>query len=191
MPRWTFAAPSPAKAEMPENARTWIGYVAMCVGMFMAILDIQVVASSLTTIQNALHIPRDQLSWIQTAYLMAEIIAIPLTAMLTRALSLRWLFALATAGFTLASFACAFAPDADILIAIRVAQGFCGGMLIPSAGAGNSGYHNRRRIRDDRANAGAGRRRLSHRDIFLALDIFNQRHSRRCRERAGGALRSR
>ncbi|HEX4534447.1 MAG TPA: DHA2 family efflux MFS transporter permease subunit [Rhizomicrobium sp.] len=117
---------------MPESARTWIGYVAMCVGMFMAILDIQVVASSLTTIQSALHIPRDQLSWIQTAYLMAEIIAIPLTAMLTRALSLRWLFALATVGFTLASFACAFAPDANVLIAIRVTQGFCGGMLIPS-----------------------------------------------------------
>ena len=51
----------------------------MCVGMFMAILDVQVVATSLPTIQHALHIAQDQMSWIQTAYLIAEIVAIPLT----------------------------------------------------------------------------------------------------------------
>ena len=45
----------------------------MCLGMFMAILDIQVVATSLPTIQDALEISRDAMSWIQTAYLIAEI----------------------------------------------------------------------------------------------------------------------
>ncbi|MEI9932673.1 MAG: hypothetical protein WDM89_19600, partial [Rhizomicrobium sp.] len=43
-------------------------------------------------IQHALAIPDDRISWIQTGYLIAEVIAIPLTGMLTRALSLRWLF---------------------------------------------------------------------------------------------------
>ncbi len=117
---------------MPDSARTWIGYIAMCLGMFMAILDIQVVASSLTTLEHALAIPADRISWVQTAYLMAEIIAIPLTAMLTRAFSLRWLFVGATAGFTLSSLACALSPDTNVLIAIRVVQGFFGGMLIPA-----------------------------------------------------------
>jgi DHA2 family multidrug resistance protein len=104
----------------------------MCIGMFMAILDIQVVASSLTNIQHALNIPDDKISWIQTAYLIAEVIAIPLTGMLTRALSLRWMFVAATGGFTLASIACALCTSADPLIALRVVQGFCGGMLIPA-----------------------------------------------------------
>ena len=117
---------------MTSTFRTWVGYVAMCIGMFMAILDIQVVASSLTNIQNALHIPDDKISWIQTAYLMAEVIAIPLTGMLTRALSLRWMFVAATAGFTLASIGCALCTGSDPLIALRVVQGFCGGMLIPA-----------------------------------------------------------
>jgi len=45
--------------------------------MFMAILDIQIVASSLPDMQIGLHIPSDQLSWIQTCYLIAEIVAIP------------------------------------------------------------------------------------------------------------------
>ncbi|MES1199125.1 MAG: DHA2 family efflux MFS transporter permease subunit [Pseudomonadota bacterium] len=118
--------------DAPSAARTWLGFLAMCLAMFMAILDIQVVASSLTTIGHALHVDADQLSWIQTAYLMAEVIAIPLTGWLTRALSLRWLFVAATAGFTLASFACALSTNIEALIAIRVVQGFFGGMLIPA-----------------------------------------------------------
>jgi DHA2 family multidrug resistance protein len=104
----------------------------MCIGMFMAILDIQVVASSLTNIQNALHIPADKISWIQTAYLMAEVIAIPLTGILTRAFSLRWLFVSATLGFVLTSILCSLCNGGDTLIAVRVLQGFCGGMLIPA-----------------------------------------------------------
>jgi DHA2 family multidrug resistance protein len=110
----------------------WLGFAAMCLGMFMAVLDIQVVASSLTAIQTALHIPLAQLGWIQTAYLMAEVVAIPLTGILTRALSLRMLFALATSGFVAASLACAMSPNFEFLIAARVVQGFFGGMLIPS-----------------------------------------------------------
>lgn len=110
----------------------WLGFAAMCVGMFMAVLDVQVVASSLTAIQTALHIPLGRLGWIQTAYLMAEVVAIPLTGILTRALSLRVLFAAATLGFVAASWACALSSGFDVLIAARVVQGFFGGMLIPS-----------------------------------------------------------
>ena len=58
---------------------TSVGFAMMCVGMFMAILDVQVVATSLPTIQNALDIPPDQMSWVQPAYLIAEVVAIPLT----------------------------------------------------------------------------------------------------------------
>lgn len=116
---------------MTKAARTWIGFAAMCIGMFMAILDIQVVASSLTNMQAALKISPDRMSWIQTGYLIAEVIAIPLTGWLTRALSLRWMFAAATAGFTLASIGCALCTSLEPLLFIRVIQGFCGGMLIP------------------------------------------------------------
>jgi DHA2 family multidrug resistance protein len=111
--------------------RIWIGFAAMCLGMSLAVLDIQIVASSFTTIQASFHVTPDQLSWIQTGYLMAEVIAIPLTGWLTRALSLRWMFAAATIGFTLASVACAACTSLSPFIALRVVQGFCGGMLIP------------------------------------------------------------
>ena len=110
----------------------------MCLGMFMAILDIQVVASSLTNIGAALLISRiPPLGWIQTGYLTAEIIAIPLTGLLTRAFTLRGLFMAAVQlGFTLASLGCAFSSGMAMLIGLRVVQGFCGGMLIPPVFSG-------------------------------------------------------
>ena len=58
--------------------RRWAGYIALCVGMFMAILDIQVVVTSLKTIEEALNIGADRMSWVQTSYLIAEVIAIPI-----------------------------------------------------------------------------------------------------------------
>jgi len=103
----------------------------MCVGMFMAILDVQVVATSLPTIQQALNIEQDQMSWIQTAYLIAEIIAIPLTGFLMRTLTMRGLFTIAVLAFTLASIACAMSESFLSLITFRVFQGFSGGTLIP------------------------------------------------------------
>jgi MFS transporter, DHA2 family, multidrug resistance protein len=115
----------------PVTVSTWIGFAMMCLGMFMAILDVQVVATSLPTIQSALAILPDHMSWVQTAYLIAEVIAIPLTGFLTRALSMRWLFVLAVAVFTLASLGCAASGSFAMLIAWRVLQGFSGGTLIP------------------------------------------------------------
>ena len=113
------------------GSKTWIGFTAMAVGMFMAILDIQIVASSLPEIQAGLGIPLDRLSWVQTAYLMAEIVAIPLTGWLSLMLSTRGAFVACVGGFTAASLACAAATGFWVLIPARVVQGFCGGALIP------------------------------------------------------------
>jgi MFS transporter, DHA2 family, multidrug resistance protein len=117
-------------APAPQLA-AWAGFAAMCVGMFMAILDIQVVATSLPAIQSALNVRQEQMSWIQTSYLIAEVIAIPLTGLLTRALTMRWLSVLSTAAFTLASIGCAFSGSFEVLLFWRVLQGFTGGLLIP------------------------------------------------------------
>ena len=120
----------------PARVATWFGFVLMCLGMFMAILDIQVVATSLPTIQHALAISPDAMSWIQTAYLIAEITAIPLTGWLTRVLTLRWLFVIAIFVFTVTSVGCAFSGSFASLVTFRVLQGFAGGTLIPAVFSG-------------------------------------------------------
>ena len=66
------------------------------------------------------------------AYLFSEVIAIPLTGLFTRVLTLRWLFALGVALFTAASIGCAFSGNFAVLLVFRVVQGFSGGVLIPA-----------------------------------------------------------
>jgi DHA2 family multidrug resistance protein len=115
---------SAAASDDAPSAAIWAGFLLMCLGMFMAILDVQVVATSLPAIQEALRISRDAMSWIQTAYLIAEVIAIPLAGFLTGTLTLRWLFASAVGLFTLSSVGCAFSRDFSALLGFRLVQGF-------------------------------------------------------------------
>jgi MFS transporter, DHA2 family, multidrug resistance protein len=118
--------------QMP-SVKQRIGFVAARVGMFMAILDIQIVASSLNEIQAGVSATPDEISWVQTAYLIAEVIMIPLSGMLTRWLSTRLTFVLSCTAFTLASIGCAMAQTIEQLIVLRAIQGFVGGAMIPIA----------------------------------------------------------
>ena len=100
--------------------------------MFMAILDIQIVSASLAEIQAGLSASSDEISWVQTSYLIAEVIMIPLSGFLGRLMSTRVLFTLSAAGFTLASMLCATATNIEQMIVYRAIQGFIGGGMIPS-----------------------------------------------------------
>jgi DHA2 family multidrug resistance protein len=107
-------------------------FVVMCAGMFIALLDIQIVASSLQDIGGGLSAAQDQISWVQTAYLIAEIVVIPLSGWLTRVLSTRWLFAISAAGFTAASLLCGLAWNIESMILFRALQGMLGASMIPT-----------------------------------------------------------
>ena len=104
----------------------------MVFGMFMAILDIQIVSASLQQIQAGLSASSDEVTWVQTAYLIAEVIMIPLSGFLSRAFSTRIVFAVSAAGFTLMSYFCSRATTIDEMILWRAAQGFIGGGMIPT-----------------------------------------------------------
>ena len=119
-------------AEPHVTPRRLIAFFALVFGMFMAILDIQIVSSSLSQIQAGLSAAPDEVSWVQTSYLIAEVIMIPLSGMLSRVLSTRWMFAISAAGFTVMSVACAFATSIHQMIVFRALQGFIGGGMIPT-----------------------------------------------------------
>ena len=116
----------------PIPLRRLLAFVAMCFGMFMAFLDIQIVSSSLNEIQAGLSASADEIPWVQTAYLIAEVIAIPLSGFLSRALGTRILFATSAAGFTLASIMCGTASSIGSMILWRAIQGFIGGGMVPT-----------------------------------------------------------
>ncbi|MBN2752820.1 MAG: DHA2 family efflux MFS transporter permease subunit [Rhodospirillaceae bacterium] len=113
------------------SPRLLLGFLAMVVGMFMAILDIQIVAASLSEIQAGLAASADEIVWVQNSYLIAEVIMIPLSGYISRALGMRWTFVISSGGFTLASMGCAMATNMSQMIILRVVQGFIGGAMIP------------------------------------------------------------
>ena len=115
------------------DARTWIAVFAGMLGAFMAVLDIQITNSSLRDILGALSATQEEGSWISTAYLCAEIVVIPMTALFVRALGQRRYLMMTTALFLVFSTMCGAAWSLSSMIVFRMLQGFTGGALIPMA----------------------------------------------------------
>ncbi len=129
------AAPATAPApgsERHASLRDWAGVLAMVFGMFLAIMDIQIVTSSLAQIQGGLSATSDEIGWVQTSYLIAEVVMIPLSGTLSRLLSTRVLFVISAVGFTVMSAMCATATSLGQMIVYRAAQGFIGGAMVPT-----------------------------------------------------------
>lgn len=126
-------ASRPAGELERADAAAWLAVAAGTLGALMATLDISIVNSSLPTIQGEIGASGTEGTWIATAYLVAEIIIIPLAGWLERVFGLRT-FLLGVAGlFTFFSMMCGFSTNLTMMIIGRVGQGFTGGAMIPTA----------------------------------------------------------
>jgi DHA2 family multidrug resistance protein len=127
------AAPAaPARSGDRIDPARLVAFLCMVFGMFMAILDIQIVSASLSEIQAGLAAGPNEITWVQTAYLISEVVMIPLSGFLSRALGTRILFATAAAGFTASSLMCGLSTSLNEMIFWRTVQGFIGGGMIPT-----------------------------------------------------------
>ncbi len=127
----TLVAPAAPPGELSLGAKVF-AFATMSVGFFIALLDIQIVSASLNDIGGGLSAGADETAWVQTSYLIAEIVVIPLSGWLSRVMSTRWLFCASAAGFTFTSLLCGWAWDIQSMIAFRALQGFLGGSMIPT-----------------------------------------------------------
>ena len=126
--------PQPAAGTEPKtDLKTWMAVCGSIIGAFIAVLNIQITNASLPNIQGAIGAGIDDGGWISTAYLVAEIVVIPLTGFLTPVFSLRRYLLGNTIMFLVMSVACAFAQNLSQMIVLRALQGFFGGVLIPMA----------------------------------------------------------
>lgn len=129
------AAATALPATGPEQQptwRDWVGVMAMVTGLFLSIMDVQIVTSSLTQIQGGLSASGDEIAWVQTAYLIAHVVMVPFSGTLSRLLSTRITFVGAALGFTAASVLCATATSLGEMILYRATQGFFGGAITPA-----------------------------------------------------------
>jgi DHA2 family multidrug resistance protein len=125
---------SAAKTVRSEDAvsfRAWVTVIGGVVGCFMAGMNVHVTNASLPDVRGSLGATFEEGSWITTAYLVAEIIVIPLTAWLAMVFSIRRVLMVGTAGFVIFSIACSVAPNISTMILARTLQGAFGGVLIP------------------------------------------------------------
>lgn len=113
------------------SLRSWVAVLGGVFGCFMAGMNVHVTNASLPDIRGALGASFEEGSWITTAYLVAEIVVIPLTGWLVQVFSARRVLLVGASGFLLFSLACSIAPTIDAMIAARALQGAFGGVLIP------------------------------------------------------------
>ncbi len=126
-------APSPAEGAVAPRVlpRTWLSFSVLLIGGFLAILDVQIVAAALAPLSASLGATLEETAWAQSAYLLAEVIVIPLTGWLASTISTRYLFTIACGGFSVMSLFCALAWNLPSMIVFRTIQGLFGGLLIP------------------------------------------------------------
>src|ERR1700741_2770960 len=120
-------------AEAPVSFKTWIAVCGALLGAFLAVLNIQITNASLPYIEGGISTGGVYGTWVSTAYLIGEIIVIPLTDFLSRVFSLRRYLLVNTTLFLIFSVLCGQAHSLSEMIVFRALQGFTGGVLIPLA----------------------------------------------------------
>ncbi|WP_293897599.1 DHA2 family efflux MFS transporter permease subunit [Phenylobacterium sp.] len=130
-------APPPASTILGADGayvnwtKVFLGFGGMVIGQFMAMLDIQIVASSLTQIQSGIGASNDEIAWVQTIYLLAEVVIMPLTAYLTKMWGTRVFYVIACIGFILTSVGTGLSSSVPEMIVFRALQGLFAGAMIP------------------------------------------------------------
>ncbi|MDB5433278.1 MAG: transporter [Caulobacter sp.] len=123
---------APPGAPVMDWGRLFLGFGGMVIGQFMAILDIQIVAASLSQIQASIGASADEMSWVQTAYLLAEVVIMPMTAYMTRLWGTRNTFVTCCAAFIVTSVATGLSSSIEMMIFTRALQGLAAGAMIPA-----------------------------------------------------------
>lgn len=124
--KWTDARSAAGK----RNPWLIVGVISLAT--FMEVLDTSIANVSLDHIAGGLSASRDQATWVLTSYLVSNAIVIPISGWLSDVIGRKRYYMISVALFTLASFACGFAPSLPFLIVARVLQGIGGGGLAPS-----------------------------------------------------------
>jgi len=115
------------------KTRNWLVILGASLGAFMAILDIQITNASLREIQGTLGLDFAEGGWISTAYLIAEVVVIPLTGFFSEVFGMRSYMIFNSALFIGASVMAGLSWNLESMIGFRIIQGLTGGTLIPMA----------------------------------------------------------
>lgn len=123
-----------ARRDVIQGSKTGITIAAMAAAL-MSVLDISIVNVALSDIRASFGTPLDQIAWVSTGYMMANVVVIPMTGWLQRRFGYRKYFTFSVLLFTLASVLCGLSWNLPSLVAFRILQGMGGGAIIPTSQA--------------------------------------------------------
>jgi MFS family permease len=174
--------PPPLSGPSPEGRA--LPTITVMLTTVMAVMDMTIVNVTLPDMMGALGANADQITWVLTAYIVAEAVTIPLTGWLAGHFGRRRVMLFGVGGFVIASALCGLSESLAQMVAFRLLQGVAGAPLIPLSpgrsgesvpglaarqGDGHLGHG-----RHARADPRAHRRRAGHRPYDLALGLLYQ-----------------
>ncbi|MDZ4373428.1 MAG: DHA2 family efflux MFS transporter permease subunit [Phenylobacterium sp.] len=128
----TDSGPLGADGRPVNWTRVYLGFSGLAVGQFMALLDIQIVAAALAEVQAGIGATADEIGWIQSVYLLTEVVAIPVSAYISKLWGIRPFYMVTTVAFIVTSVAVGLASDIQTMIFARALQGLAAGAMIPA-----------------------------------------------------------
>ena len=112
------------------DPRKWLIAITVMTGTVMAVLDSSIVNVALPDMSGTLGATIEQITWVITAYILANVIIMPIIAMLSARYGRKNMYMASVVAFTLASMACGAVRTLPLIIVFRVIQGLGGGVLI-------------------------------------------------------------
>jgi len=116
-----------------NGTNPWLTTVVVMLGMIMGIIDASIVNVAVPHMMGTLGASVGEISWVVTAYTLANVIVIPLSAWMVSLVGRARLYLIAIIVFTVASMLCGLAPNLALLIFARVIQGAAAGIMMPTA----------------------------------------------------------
>ncbi|MFE3983495.1 MFS transporter [Nocardia tengchongensis] len=116
---------------MTTERSPWAALGALCVGYFMILLDMTIVAVANPAIMNSLHTDMSKVIWVTSAYLLTFAVPLLVTGRLGDRYGPKYLYLGGLSVFTLASLWCGLAGGIGTLIAARAVQGLGAALMAP------------------------------------------------------------
>ncbi|WP_268913596.1 MFS transporter [Lentilactobacillus sp. SPB1-3] len=112
------------------SAKSWWVLVAVCLGVFMSLLDVTVVNVALPSIQKNFNTSFSNLQWIINAYTLVYAVMLLLVSKLGDLFGRKLMFNITLTIFTLGSLACSMATSNLMLVIFRGVQALGGAGLM-------------------------------------------------------------
>jgi DHA2 family multidrug resistance protein len=112
------------------GARRVIITITAVICALLEIIDTTIVNVALNDMKGSLGATLNEVSWVITAYSIANVIIVPMTSWLSQQFGRRNYFAVSIVLFTVSSFLCGNATSINELIIFRFMQGLGGGALL-------------------------------------------------------------